>query len=342
MPYVMKYDIGEFKNVYRPRSFDYVVGQDGVKKFFKNAFSTGIVPQAILFEGPKGTGKTTIARIVAMALNCLNNDDDRPLYEPCQLCINCKSILNLTNPDFYEVNVADKTGVNDMRALAESFKFTPMYLKNKIFILDEAHQLSKAAQNKLLKDLEDTPDNVFIIFCTTDASSLIETLVERCYTFKFSLLTEKQLNAIIDSILLVEDRELNDSVKDMIITTAEGSARKLLVNLHKVLMIGDDLSLEDTVNILGANAEIAYSVYKIMHNLLKKDFRQFCKDISKFNPKECNDLCFSLISILGSELVRAKKTRKQEISQLIDYLHPALSVVNKGFFINCAYKYITS
>jgi len=337
MTSVMKYDVGEFKNVYRPRSFDYVVGQDGVKKFFINAFNTGVVPQSILFEGPKGTGKTTIARIISMALNCLNDDPDRPKYEPCKVCVNCKSILEDSNPDYSEINVADKTGVNDMRSLAESFSFTPMYLDNKIYILDEAHQLSKAAQNKLLKDLEDTPDNVYIIFCTTDASALIGTLVERCYSFKFSLLSNQQLANILSSILIIEDRSLDENISDVIINMADGSARRLLVNLHKVLMLGYDINIKDVVNVLGVSAEVAYTLPKIANAILKADFKSFFKYVNKFNHKECYDLCFALISYFGSKLTY--KNHK-EVSRIISYLEPCLLNVNKGIFINAVYRYM--
>ena len=337
MTAVMKYDIGEFKNVYRPRSFDYVVGQDGVKKFFINAFATDVVPQVLLFEGPKGTGKTTIARIVSMALNCLDESPDRPKHEPCKVCSNCKSILDDSNPDYSEINVADKTGVNDMRSLAEAFSFTPMYLKNKIYILDEAHQLSKAAQNKLLKDLEDTPDNVYIIFCTTDASSLIGTLFERCYAFKFNLLSNDHLRCILGSILLIEGRSIDDTIINLIIDMSEGSARRLLVNLHKVLLLGKDLSVQEVVNVLGSSAEVAYSLPKIAEAVLKADFKLFFKYVNKFNHKECYDLCFSLITYLGAKL---RYNNGSEVSRLISYLEPCLLNVNKGIFINAVYRYI--
>ncbi len=337
MTAVMKYDIGEFKNVYRPRSFDYVVGQDGVKKFFINAFATDVVPQVLLFEGPKGTGKTTIARIVSMALNCLDESPDRPKHEPCKVCSNCKSILDDSNPDYSEINVADKTGVNDMRSLAEAFSFTPMYLKNKIYILDEAHQLSKAAQNKLLKDLEDTPDNVYIIFCTTDASSLIGTLVERCYSFRFDMLNSKQLRYILNSILSIENRSLNDVIINIIIDMSEGSARRLLVNLHKILMLGTDAEVREVVNVLGSSAEVIYSLPAIAKSILTKDFKLFYKHVSGFNHKECNDLCFSLISHFSSKL---RFRNGDEVSRIISYLEPCLLNVNKGIFINAVYRYI--
>ena len=342
MSYVMKYAIGEFKNVYRPRSFDYVVGQDGVKKFFMNAFTTNAVPQVILFEGSKGTGKTTMSRIISMALNCSDTTDKRRPYQPCGVCDNCKSILDDSNPDFFEINIADKTGVNDMRSLAESFSYAPMYLDNKIFILDEAHQLSKAAQNKLLKDLEDTPDNIYIILCTTDASSLVDTLIDRCYSFNFSLLQRNQLLTIMDDILVLENRSLNESIKSMLIEVSKGSARSLLVNLHKVLMLGDNIELKEVVGVLGHSAEVAYSIPKIVNNVLNKDFKKFTAMVSKFNPKECNDMCFSMVGMLGSKLISSNPSKRNQISLLIDYLTPCLSIVNKGVFINAVYKFVNS
>jgi len=340
MSYVMKYDVGEFKNVYRPRSFDYLVGQPGVKTFFRNSLVNNNVPHVMLFEGSKGTGKTTTARIVAMCLNCENTDKNRPRYEPCLMCNSCRSILDDNNPDFQEMNVADKTGVNDMRALAESFSFTPMYLENKVFILDEAHQLSKAAQNKLLKDLEDTPEDVYIIFCTTDSSSLLPTLIDRCYTFRFSHLTTTELLSILDSIIAIEGVDIASEIKELLVNLAEGSARSLLVNLHKTMVLGKDVSISGLINVLGSSAEVVYSLPDVYKSIMSDDFVKFKQIISKFNPKECNDLCYSLVSMLGSRLNTKSKNAKS-VSRLIDNLVPILSIVNKGAFINAVFKYIT-
>ena len=323
----------EFKNKYRPITLTNVVGQKGVTTFLKKAFETNQVPQVLLFEGPKGTGKTTLARIVAMGLNCEKN---KGMY-PCGECGSCKSILNNTSPDYQEINVGDKTGVNDMRALSEMFKFAPMYLDNKIFILDETHQLSKAAQNKLLKDLEDTPDNVYIIFCTTETKSLLSTLLDRCYSFKFNYLSDVELLQILEYVLIVEHKTLTQSMKHILVELAGGSARNLLVNLHKVLVLGTVDSEADLLAVLGTKAEISFKVPAITTAILKKDLNTFRQYVSKYNAKECSELASAIISYLGGRLLR-KPTK--EIITLINLLEPSLTIINKGVFIKAVCTYM--
>ena len=329
-----KYSLGEFKNVYRPRTVDQVVSQPGIKKFFINAFATKTVPQVMLFEGPKGTGKTTVARIIAMGLNC---SESRSMT-PCGKCSSCRSILEDSNPDFKEINVADKTGVNDMRTLVESFIYTPMYLENKIFILDEAHMLTKSAQNKLLKDLEDTLDNIYIIFCTTETATMLPTLLDRCYGFKFSSLSEKDLRYIIGNVLMIEGKKLPDNIVDLLIQTSDGSARNLLTSLHKILMLGDDINVKEVLNVLGSSAEVAYKLPDIADSILSKDYKRFVSYIKKYNHKECYDLVNALTTYLGSLLMRQAKAR--QVSRLLTELAPVVGVANKGLFINTVYKYI--
>lgn len=323
----------EFKNLYRPKTLANVVGQTGVKQFLKNAFDNNQVPQVLLFEGPKGTGKTTIARIVAMGLNCEKNKS----MSPCGKCDSCVSILNNTSPDYQEINIGDKTGVNDMRALAEMFKFSPMYLDNKVFILDETHQLTKAAQNKLLKDLEDTPENVYIIFCTTETKTLLPTLLDRCYDFKFHYLSDIELLQILEYVLIMEQRTLSKNVRRILIELADGSARQLLVNLHKVLLL-DNTEAEDVVmSVLGSRAEVTLKVPAITNAILNKNFAVVRKYVSKYNAKECNELAVSMVNYLGGRLLRKPSN---DIIELIDTLEPTLAIINKGVFIKAVCSYI--
>ena len=166
---------------YRPQDFDEVVGQEAIVRTLRNAISSGQVRQAYLFAGPRGTGKTSLARILAKGLNCVQG----PTPTPDKVCNPCVTIASGTSLDVIEMDAASQRGIDDIREIRERVVLQPAEGRYKVYILDEAHQLTDAAWNALLKLIEEPPPHLVFVFCTTDLSKVLPTVRSRCQTFVF-------------------------------------------------------------------------------------------------------------------------------------------------------------
>ena len=333
---LMKYSgTGEFKNSYRQRDIDRVVGHSSIKKFLINSVAEGTLPQVLLFHGQRGVGKTTIGRIIAAGLNC----EKGVSLSPCGVCDNCRSIFLDSSPDFKEVNVADKTGIENVRNLIETFKFSPMYLNNKVYIFDEIHMMSKAAQSGLLKSLEDTPKNVYIIFCTTNKEPLLPTLLDRCYDFYFRGLSEKELLTIIEDIVTIEGKTLSGDIVRCLIEMADGSARHLVVNLHKVLTANAQ-TVEEASEVLGTEILQQNDIKHLSKAILSAEKKSALKIINKYSYSDCDIARKSLINYFGVMLLRTGNNinKANKISNIIDVLALNINNPSKGLFVNDIYK----
>ena len=167
---------------YRPQDFQSVVGQDHVVKTVQNALKRDSINHAYLFSGPRGTGKTSMARIIAKALNCTNIKDK---IEPCNQCSICESINNGRLVDMIEIDAASNRGIDEIRELREKIVFAPSQARTKVYIIDEVHMLTKEAFNALLKTLEEPPEHAYFILATTEAHKIPETIISRCQQFTF-------------------------------------------------------------------------------------------------------------------------------------------------------------
>jgi DNA polymerase III subunit gamma/tau len=333
----MKYKAkGEFKNTYRPRDIKYVVGHDTTKKFLINSVNKGMLPQILMFYGEKGLGKTTLARIIAAGLNC----EQGVSLSPCGVCDNCRSVFSGSSPDYKEVNVGAKTGVDNVRSLIETLRFSPMYLTNKIYVLDECHKLSDAGQNALLKELEDTPENIYMIFCTTSKENLIPTLLDRCYDFYFEKLTEKELGEMVKDILDIEGGSLDKDIIHALVETADGSARKLVVNLQKILL-SDIKTIKEAAEILGTEIVMQHDIKHLSKAIMAQDSKISFNIINRYSYSDCDLARKSLINYFGSILLRVGKSNYKEamkISYIIDVLSSNISNPAKGLFVNDIFK----
>ena len=236
---------------YRPQVFEDLIGQEIVAQTIFNSLKLNKVPNAYLFNGIRGVGKTTIARIVAKALNCKNG-----IEKLCKnnFCENCEAIANSNHIDVLEMDAASKTGVDDVRDLIEFSRYPPTTAKFKIFIVDEVHQMSKAAFNALLKTLEEPPDYLKFIFATTEIKKIPVTVVSRCQRFDLSRVKSKELFEYIKKIKDLEKGKATDEVLKLIVKISEGSVRDALSLLDRALISksdGQELDFKNAQKIFG-------------------------------------------------------------------------------------------
>ncbi len=217
---------------YRPQSFDDLIGQEVIVETIKNSIKANKTPNAYLFTGIRGVGKTTIARIVAKSLNCLNGFENQCKNE----CENCNAITNSAHIDVLEMDAASKTGVDDVRDLIEFSRYGPTSAKYKIFIIDEVHMLSKQAFNALLKTLEEPPEYLKFIFATTEIKKIPITVVSRCQRFDLSRIKSSELFEFLKEIKNKENGAISDDALKLIVKISEGSVRDALSLLDRGLI----------------------------------------------------------------------------------------------------------
>jgi DNA polymerase-3 subunit gamma/tau len=233
---------------WRPKVFSEVIGQDHAVRALTNAVTSGRVGHAYIFSGPRGVGKTTIARILAKCLNC----EKGPVAVPCDECESCKGITMGSSVDVFEIDGASNTGVDNIRELKESVRYAPSAARHKIYIIDEVHMLSNAAFNALLKTLEEPPPHVIFIFATTEAHKIPLTIQSRCQRFDFKRIP---LNQILTHLQAITDKEGVGADSDalyMIAREADGSLRDGQSLLEQVLAFaGEKIAAEDVAEVLG-------------------------------------------------------------------------------------------
>ena len=222
---------------YRPKTFDDLIGQEVVAETITNSIKADKIPNAYLFTGIRGIGKTTTARIVAKGLNCLNGIENLCKED---LCDNCKSIAESSHIDVLEMDAASKTGVDDVRDLIEFSRYGPTSAKYKIFIIDEVHMLSKQAFNALLKTLEEPPEYLKFIFATTEIKKIPITVVSRCQRFDLSRIKSSELFEFIKNIKEKENGKASDEALKLIVKISEGSVRDALSLLDRALLSLDE------------------------------------------------------------------------------------------------------
>ncbi len=232
---------------YRPQTFDEVVGQEHITQTLTNAFKKDRVSQAYLFTGPRGVGKTTTARLVAKALNCMESPGN-----PCNKCSNCIEITDGRNMDVLEIDGASNRGIEEIRGLREAIQYAPINSKFKIFIIDEVHMLTTPAFNALLRTLEEPPPHGKFILATTDIYKVPATIISRCQRFDFNNITVNSISEQIKYVLDKENIEIdNDSLK-IIAQKADGSMRDALSILDQVIAYsGDNILIENVNKVLG-------------------------------------------------------------------------------------------
>jgi DNA polymerase-3 subunit gamma/tau len=250
---------------YRPQTFEEVYAQDHITQILSNTIELNRTAHAYLFTGPRGVGKTSMARIFAKSLNCLEGG---PTPTPCNQCINCQEITSGTSADVIEIDGASNTGVDDIRGLQKELMYSASNSNYKIYIIDEVHMLSKNAFNALLKTLEEPPERVIFIFATTEPHKVLPTIISRCQRYDFKLIPIASIIKRLETICTLEGIKADHDALFIVAKKADGSMRDALSLMDQVLAYGKKhIKVDDVLAIFGiVNTEIYNEIFDAMNN----------------------------------------------------------------------------
>lgn len=296
---------------YRPSRFDEVVGQEYIVKILKNTIKNKRIAHAYLFAGPRGTGKTTIAKLFAKAINCEDFNE-----EACDNCPSCLAFKENNHPDIIELDAASNNSVDDIREIIEQVPYSPIVGKYKVYIIDEVHMLSSSAFNALLKTLEEPPAHVVFILATTDPQKIIPTVLSRCQRYNFSKISNLNMEKKMVEILNKEHLQYEDKALDEVAMLAEGGMRDALSILEQVLSYNNDgIFLEDVQRIFGLSTkeekvELLIKIHNDLTgsiNLLRQMYD------SGIDPKR---LCIDLLEIIKESLIYSDDQNETLLNKL--------------------------
>ena len=307
---------------YRPTTFEEVAGQQHIVKTLKNALETGKISHAYLFCGPRGTGKTTMAKLVAKALNC-----EQGIGHQCNECENCKEIIEGNHPDVLEIDAASNRGINEIKELIEKVKYATALGRYKVFIIDEVHMMTTEAFNALLKTLEEPPEHVIFILATTEPYKLLPTILSRCQRYDFSRLSDNEIKDRIKIVLENENITYNDEAINIIVELADGGMRDALSMLDQVLAYSQNtLNTEDVLDIF--SLESTSEKIALIQSIISNDVGDVLSRLNKYISKgsDIKRLTNDLIKILKDSLVYSYTANKRLLQLITE--EDALKIVN--------------
>lgn len=315
--------------MYRPQSFEDVVGQEHVTKTLRNAISKEKQSHAYIFSGPRGTGKTSIAKVIAKAINCLNSTDG----EPCNECHICKGITQGTNSDVIEIDAASNNGVDEIRNIRDKVKYAPSESKYKVYIIDEVHMLTTGAFNALLKTLEEPPAHAIFILATTEPHKIPPTIISRAQRFDFKAIS---LDQIVERLKFVADAqqiECEDEALAFIAKASEGGMRDALSIMDQAIAFGDGtLTLQDALNVTGSVHDEALD--HLFDDIVQGDVQASFKKYHQFitEGKEVNRLINDMIYFVRDTIMNKTSEKDTEYRALmnleLDMLYQMIDLIN--------------
>lgn len=314
---------------YRPKTFDQVLGQDRVTNVLKNQVKTGKISHAYIFSGERGTGKTSCAKIFAKAINCLNPKDG----SPCLECENCKAIEEESTIDVVEMDAASNRRIDDIRSLKDNVIYPPNKLKYKVYIIDEAHMITREAFNALLKIMEEPPSHLVFILATTEIEKVPRTILSRVQKFEFNKIDDSNIKSQINQILTDREISIDNEAIDLIIKKANGAMRDALSILDQVVSYGEKFyDLSKVESLLGVVD--FYDVDGLAGSIINKDAKASLNIVFKLreNNKSNKDIIDSLISYFNDILI-LKLTADDtyfDNSEYLDFLTKRVEEITDG------------
>ncbi len=300
---------------YRPKTFDEVLGQEHITRTLRQQVLKGNIGHAYLFSGTRGTGKTSAAKILSRAVNCLNPQDGNP----CNECEICKGILDESLMDVIEMDAASNNSVDDVRDLKEKVIYPPSRARFKVYIIDEVHMLSKGAFNALLKTLEEPPKHLIFILATTEPERLPQTILSRCQRFDFKRITNKDIVLNMKNITGGLNVEIEDRVLSLIARNSDGAMRDALSLLDQCISFNNEkISYEDATNILGMANK--YIIFDMVNNINNKDLQEtlFAIDDIVQNGKDINQFIKDLIRHYRDLMIAKSSKNPNELIETED------------------------
>ncbi|MBK3332679.1 DNA polymerase III subunit gamma/tau [Persephonella atlantica] len=319
-----------FARKYRPKNFQQVVGQEAVVRTLSNAIKMNRISHAYIFAGSRGLGKTTIARIITKCLNCEKGITENP----CGKCESCLEIEKGSFPDMYEIDAASNRGIDDIRLLRDNVNYAPIKGRYKVYIIDEAHMLTREAFNALLKTLEEPPPNNIFILATTELHRIPDTIRSRCQTFIFRPPTKKQITEYLRRILEEENIEYEEEALELIAEASNGGVRDAASILDQaVIHGGGQVKKETTTQLLGIIPEEI--IKEFLTALKDREIKQMVKIVEKLD-REGYDIVVFWNQIIGKIHQHMTKLLTEEKSDIfekddIEYLIYANDIFRKGY-----------
>ncbi len=280
-------------------TFDEVAGQQHIVKTIKNALKTGKIAHAYLFAGPRGTGKTTMAKLLAKSLNC-----EHGIGCQCNECKNCKAINEGTHPDVLEIDAASNNGVDEIRDLIDKVKYGTILGRYKVYIIDEVHMMTSGAFNALLKTLEEPPAHVIFILATTEPHKILPTILSRCQRYDFSKVSSEDIKSRISTVLEAEHIQYNSEAVDLIVSLADGGMRDALSILDQVLAYsGDHLNVDDILDMFAL--ESTEEKIELINSIMSGDVVDLLKRLNEYVSRgtDIKRLTNDLMMILKDVLI---------------------------------------